>query len=90
MSSNTGLELSIQRNWLPLNKYISNVFDTPNFDIFLDKLQNYGVNGVPPVFIKIYLNERYQYTNDNFDSMLLEIKTGIPQGSILGPLFFSV
>ena len=41
--------------------------------------------------IKSYLNERYQYTEyDNFDSTCLEIKTGIPQGSILGPLFFSI
>ena len=50
------------------------------------KLQYYGVNGAPLLLIKSYLNERYQYTKyDNFDSALLEIKTGIPQGSILGP-----
>ena len=60
-----------------------------NFDILLHKLQYYGVNGVTLLLIKSYLNERYQYTKyDNFDSTRLEIKTGIPQGSILGPLFF--
>ena len=70
---------------------LSKAFDTLNFDILLHKLQYYGVNGVPLLLIKSYLNERYQYTKyDNFDSTRLEIKTGIPQGSILGPLFFSI
>ena len=41
------------------------------------------------LLIKSYLNERYQYTKyDNFDSTHLEIKTGIPQGSILGTVVF--
>ena len=36
--------------------------------------------------IKSYLNNRYQYVQfDNCKSDLLEVKTGIPQGSILGP-----
>ena len=61
------------------------------FDILLYKLQYYSVNGVPLLLIKSYLNERYQYTKyDNFDSKCLEIKTGIPQGSILGPFCFSI
>ena len=41
--------------------------------------------------VKSYLTNRYQYVQ--FESCkfdLLEIKTGIPQGSILGPLFFSI
>ena len=70
---------------------LSKAFDTLNFDILLHKLQYYSVDGVPLLFIKNYLNERYKYTKyDNFDSTRLEIKTGIPQGSILGPLFFSI
>ena len=65
---------------------LSKAFDTLNFDILLNKLQNYGVT---LLLINSYLNEIYQYTKyDNFDSTLLEIKTGIPQGSNLGPLFF--
>ena len=64
-------------------------FDTLNFDILSHKLQYYGVYGVPLLLIKSYLYERYQYTKyNNFHSMLLEIKTGIPQGSILRHSFF--
>ena len=38
-----------------------------------------------------YLTNRFQYVQfTNSKSDLLEIKTGIPQDSILGPLFFSI
>ena len=61
------------------------------FDIFLTKLEYYGVDGTPLALIKSYLHNRYQYVQfENCKSDLLEVKIGIPQGSILGPLFFSV
>ena len=70
---------------------LSKVFDCLNFDIFLSILEYYGVDGTPLALIKSYLNNRYQYVQfENCKSNLLEVKTGIPQGSILGPLFFSV
>ena len=41
--------------------------------------------------IKSYLTNRFQYVQfESSESDLLEIKTGIPQGSILDPLFFSI
>ena len=41
--------------------------------------------------IKNYLTNRSQYVQfENQESCTMEIKTGIPQGSILGPLFFSI
>ena len=41
--------------------------------------------------IKSYLTNRFQYVQFAYsESGLREIKTGIPQGSILGPLFFSI
>ena len=60
---------------------LSKAFDILNL---LHKLQYYAVNGVPLLLIKSYLNERYKYTKyDNFYSTRTEIKTGIPQGSIV-------
>ena len=70
---------------------LSNSFDALNFDILLRKLQHYGIDGVSLNLIKSYLTNRFQYVQyKNADSGLLEVKTGIPQGSILGPLFFSI
>ena len=70
---------------------LSKAFDTLNYDIFFSKLEFYGISGIPLALIKSYLINRFQYVQyENMTSELLEIKTGNPQGSILGPLFFSI
>ena len=70
---------------------LSKAFNTLNFVILLNKLKYYGVRVTSLALIKSYLKNRYQYVQfENSDSELLEIVTGIPQGSILGPLFFSI
>ena len=70
---------------------LSKAFDTLNFNILLNKLQYYGIHGIALSLFKSYLTNRFQYVQfENSESDLLEIKTGIPQGSILGPLFFSI
>ena len=70
---------------------LSKEFDTWDFDILLYKLQYYGIRGTSLTLIQNYLSKRVPYTHyENQDSDLLDIKTGIPQGSILGPLFFSI
>ena len=54
-------------------------------------MEYYGVTGTPIVLVKSYLTNRYQYVHfESCKSELLETKTEIPQGSILGPLFFSI
>ena len=78
---------------IPINIYIdlSKAFDTLIHDILLDKMSFYGVNGVAKKLLKSYLTQRQQIVECNgFQPDSLEIKTGIPQGSVLGPFLFSV
>jgi hypothetical protein len=66
-------------------------FDTVNHKILLDKLKAMGVRGVELLWFKNYLSGRKQFVNiDVFNSPLLEIILGVPQGSILGPLLFLI
>ena len=70
---------------------LSKAFDTLNFDILLSKLKFYGVVGTPLKLLDNYLRNRHQFVEfKNNNSDLQEILTGIPQGSILGPLLFSI
>ena len=68
---------------------LSKAFDTVNHKILLEKLDHYGIRGIPLQLIKSYLSNRKQYTVVNgHKSEKLLIDIGVPQGSVLGPLFF--
>ena len=84
---------NIETNNIPIFIYLdlSKAFDTLSFDILLAKFEYYGITGTPLKLLTSYLKDRYQYVNYNGEtSHMLEIRTVIPQGSILGPLFFSI
>ena len=78
---------------LPISIFLdfSKAFDTIDHKILLEKFERYGVSEISLKLIKDYFTNRLQYVSyDNIDSDTLPIKTGVPQGSILGPLFFII
>ena len=57
----------------------------------LEKLSYYGVKDISNKWFKSYLSNRQQYVNyDNTNLNTMTISTGVPQGSILGPLLFLI
>ena len=69
--------------------YLTKAFDTVNHDILLYKLYKYGIPGYANNFFRSYLTERKQYTCINgMNYSTKQINCGVPQRSVLGPLFF--
>jgi hypothetical protein len=75
---------------------LQKAFNCVNHKILLEKLEFYGVEGKFKALIESYLTGRYERMaldniTDNSNSSKWEmIKCGVPQGSILGTLFFLI
>ena len=79
----------MDRKKIPFSIFLdlAKAFDTLNQFIWSTKLRYYGIQGIALNQFQSYSTKRSQYIqyNDTSSSMR-EIVTGIPQGSILGPL----
>ena len=68
---------------------LSKCFDTVSHSILLEKLPNYGIIDIELNLFKSYLTDRQQLVKCNGKvSKLMNLSTGIPQETILGPILF--
>ena len=66
-------------------------FDQVDCEILVHKLRQCGVQGKLLKWIEQLLNNRKQFVTINgFHSMLVLVLSGVPQGSVLGPILFLV
>jgi hypothetical protein len=67
----------------------SKAFDSVSHAHLVKKLQTFGINGRLLKWFRSYLTNRMQKTMvHRSESNLTEVLSGVPQGSILGPLLF--
>ena len=70
---------------------LSKAFDTIPHGLLLAKLKAYGVNSRSCMLLKDYLQGRMQRVKvGDTSSDWQEVRQGVPQGSVLGPMFFNI
>ena len=71
--------------------YYSKAFDCANHKIILAKLRAMGFGDAALKWISSYLSNRsQQVVTDKGESTWIDLLNGVPQGSILGPLLFTI
>ena len=66
-------------------------FGTVSHDIILEKLNHYDIRGIANDWIRSYVSDITQFVSVNdFHSDCENVKYGVPQGSVLGPLLFLI
>jgi hypothetical protein len=91
----------LDKKLLPISIFcdLTKAFDTVNHKILLHKLYKYGIRGNAYEWIRSYLSNREQLVEietchqniiHKHRSQISKIEKGVPQGSVIGPLFFLV
>ena len=66
----------------------SKTFDTVPHQHLLKKLKYYGINGKLYYWLSTWLIKRSQIVVDGYESKYARVISGVPQGTILGPVMF--
>ena len=66
-------------------------FDTVNHKILINKIDHYEIRGTAKIFFTSFLTKRDQYVSiNNVSTTTKPINCRVPQGSVLGPLLFTL
>lgn len=91
----------LEQKQIPLGIFcdLTKAFDCVDHLTLINKLEYYGIRGMPLNWFKSYLNKREMFvrithgTNTeliNYESNRADIQCGVPQGSVLGPTLFII
>ena len=84
-------EMDSEKYFIGIFLDLSKTFDTINHNILFKKLEIDGLRGIALQWFSSCLSGRTQFVSvDSVISNAAEIKCGVPQGSVLGPLLFII